>query len=67
MINLMVEEYCHECEKFEPHAAVLIGNGVHTLVTCTHKAECRRIYEYLKDRQKAKKTMEDVADGNGEA
>ena len=65
MIHLSVEEYCHECERFEPRAAMLLSNGAHTLVTCKHKDVCRQMYEYLKW-QKTKKAMEVLVNGHGE-
>ena len=54
MIELKVEEYCHDCPEFEAHCnkdAFVFTNGqVHhcnTIITCEHAGRCASIKNYL--------------------
>lgn len=57
MIRLEVEDYCHDCETFEPHVEKAIlydgANEWHqTTVTCESGKACGRMMEYLKRQAK---------------
>lgn len=51
MIQLEVEEYCHECPKFTPVLGEIIRTWnlavVNTPVTCKYEEECKAIASYL--------------------
>ena len=56
MISLDVENYCHECSKFEPECTKLYcgdGNCI-TLISCENKGVCANIKLYI-EQQMAKK------------
>lgn len=66
MIQLDVDPYCHECEKFEasvigPEKTVFHGvsqDGTHekivelsdTVIQCMHRDQCRVMYRYICER-----------------
>lgn len=56
MISLDVENYCHECPKFEPECAnFYYGDGkCTTLISCENKGVCANIKLYI-EQQMAKK------------
>ena len=58
MIKLVVEPYCHECQKFEAksktevlvawnNVAMINTSFVDTTVTCAYADECQKMYAYL--------------------
>ena len=53
MIKLAVEEYCHDCDGFEPEVERLYCNDgydelVCQSVQCQKRDQCNHIYSYLK-------------------
>lgn len=56
MIKLVVEEYCRNCQKFEPtlEGPHIFGCGrnviVDTFIHCEHAEMCREIMNYLKSK-----------------
>ena len=58
MISLDVENYCHECAKFEPECTkVYYGGGdCTTLISCENKGVCENIKLYI-EQQMAKKEI----------
>lgn len=51
MIELKVEEYCHDCPEFEADCCKVYANGhiERTMVKCANAAKCSRIRRYLSD------------------
>ena len=54
MINLDVEDYCQDCDEFEPCGERIcyedmasFNRYVEQRVTCEHKNMCRRLVKYL--------------------
>lgn len=61
MINLIIEEYCHECPDFEAEvrkgakASMVDGHVAHcTNIFCVHRLKCDRIARYLAKRMEEK-------------
>lgn len=67
MIELKVEEYCHDCPDFEadvikrggmtahcdwPNGSELVVSPSYTTIHCAHAARCRAVKRYLEKRQK---------------
>lgn len=50
MINLIVENYCHECPSFEANVVNItsVGEVKTTNITCKHRERCKSIKNYLK-------------------
>lgn len=64
MIDLFVEDYCHNCERFDPIAdaydyggeTYFFGNPVRdTLVTCKNRNLCKSIEEYIRKEMKERR------------
>jgi hypothetical protein len=62
MINLIVEDYCHECPDFEAEvrkgakASTIDGHVARcTNIFCVHRLKCDRIARYLAKRMEEKK------------
>lgn len=62
-INLRVEQYCHNCDRFEADSKKSIITRYHpstglterivdTTITCVRAKECNDMYSYLMDRIK---------------
>ena len=54
MINLCVEEYCHNCSEFEPEvdqSSMRIGCTVclMTDIYCKHRCRCSSMFDYMID------------------
>ena len=49
MIELKVEDYCHDCPDFEPDCCKVFANGKieRIMVHCSYANRCRRITERL--------------------
>ena len=49
MINLNVNDYCHNCPEFEPKVDKLyaFNETATTFIYCEHKELCDRIHDYL--------------------
>lgn len=56
MINLNVEEYCHECERFSPKVNTFYADGrVFThVIECAYSLDCRRIRLFIEKKLKEK-------------
>lgn len=63
MIKLKVEDYCSNCDEFEPTSVVVTNtynDYLHcktvvernTTVMCEHRERCRCIHEYIKEKVK---------------
>lgn len=60
MLRLDVEDYCHECETFEPYVSRRIvtvdGNplwsGSDTIIYCENRTKCEKLIKYLKEQVK---------------
>ena len=54
MIRLQVENYCQNCEEFEPETQVMsmgyvgMNSKVDTTIRCSNAQKCERICKYLK-------------------
>lgn len=52
MIKLSVEEYCWNCDGFEPvvdkYKSIYESEGSTTTITCENKNRCRAIYRFIK-------------------
>lgn len=54
MIEVEVEDYCQNCEDFNPDCTPvkLCGGGVplvvNTVIKCQNRSRCRQMYEYLR-------------------
>ena len=54
MIKLNIEEYCHNCEDFEPTCEKIFGRTLigpimfDQIVTCVNKNKCRCIHTHIK-------------------
>lgn len=62
MINLIIEEYCHECPDFEAEvrkcvkASTIDGHVAHcTNIFCVHRLKCDHIAQCLAKRKEEKK------------
>lgn len=59
MIELKVEEYCHNCPDFEADVVknrirdvVVFVDYTDTTITCAHAARCRAVKRYLEKQSK---------------
>lgn len=54
MIELRVDEYCHNCDKFEPVKVDLSfnKNDRRVMVICEHAHLCKNIRRYLEEKMK---------------
>lgn len=49
MISLDIENYCHECSRFEPVANKLYADGeaIMMMVSCQNKNLCANLKQYI--------------------
>ena len=64
MITLKVEDYCQNCDEFDPHV-VRIYNGLglyHTEVMCGHSSKCAKIAKLIKEVKSCNDVQREVDD-----
>ena len=57
MINLNVDDYCHDCQFFDAETYKYYTDGLayYTSVSCVHSNICNNLYQRLKIRAKEEK------------
>ena len=56
MIRLVVDDYCENCNEFEPDVEKMNCENIYgteftdTMITCVHKRRCKCIKNYLENK-----------------
>lgn len=54
MIELIVKDYCGNCQEFEPIVDQYydLGDTCNTFIHCEHEGRCRNMYKFIKSQKK---------------